>query len=108
MEMHKRTGENKKIVVKLDPELAELIPTFLKNRNTDIQALHDSLKKENYEIVERIGHGMKGAGGGFGFDAITEIGARIEKAAQEKNSDEVKNGIETLADYMKHVEVTYE
>ncbi len=96
------------IYVKVDKELAELIPQFIKNRADDIKSLRERLLKGDYELIERIGHGMKGAGGGFGFDGITEIGARIEKAAKNKNFDETQKEIEGLSDYMKNLEVVYE
>ena len=108
METHHSLNENQKIVIKIDPELAELIPAFLKNRESDIRGLNESLAKSDYVIIERLGHGMKGAGAGFGFDEITEIGALIEKAAKEKKSDEIQKGIEKLTNYMKLLEVTYE
>ena len=102
------SDNSKKISVKIDAELADLIPGFLKNRETDIQAMQESLKQGDYVLVERIGHGMKGAGAGYGFDAITEIGAQIEKAAQDKDPEEVQKAICQLVDYVKRLEVRYE
>ena len=103
-----QTNENKKIIVKIDPEVAGLIPAFLKNRNADVQLMLETLKKDDYVIIERTGHGMKGAGSGFGFDAITEIGAHIEKAAKQKDTGEIKRWIDELANYLERLEVTYE
>ena len=108
MDMQNPLNESRKIVVKVDPELTELIPNFLENRSADVSLMHKALQAGDYETIERIGHGMKGVGAGFGFDAITEIGARIEKAAQDKNPDQIKNGIQELADYMVRLEVIYE
>ena len=99
---------HKKIAVKIDAELAELIPEFLKNRDTDIQTMSEALKQGDYVLVERIGHGMKGAGAGFGFDPITDIGANIEKAARVKDLEEVQKAICQLTDYIQNIEVTYE
>ena len=99
---------NKRIAIKIDLELAELIPGFLKNRDTDIQTMQEALKQGDYVLVERIGHGMKGAGAGFGFDAITDIGAHIEKAAHDKDFEEVQKAICQLTDYIQHLEVSYE
>ena len=108
MKTNDRISEGSKIIVKVDPELAELIPAFLKNRDEDIHLLMEGLKKNNYEIIERTGHGMKGSGSGFGFEAITEIGARIEQAAKHQDTDEVQKGIDELSDYVRRLEVIYE
>lgn len=97
----------KKIIVKIDTELMELIPAFLENRGTDILTMNKALETGDYVIIERTGHGMKGAGAGFGFEAITEIGAFIEKAAQDKDDVRVQEGIDKLSYYMQHLEVIY-
>ena len=48
---------------------------------------------------------MKGAGGGYGFDPITDIGAAIERAALAADSKVIQAGIEQLADYLARVDV---
>ena len=105
MEVNDPLNKNQKITVKVDAELAELIPAFLENRGTDIQLMHKALKIGDYEIVERIGHGMKGAGSGFGFDAVTAIGTRIETAAKNKDWEEIQKAIDELGTYLKRLEV---
>ncbi len=96
------------IVIKVDSELAELIPRFLENRGADIKVMHEALKNGEYELIERIGHGMKGAGSGFGFDAVTEIGTGIESAARSHDSEGIRKEIEALEHYLQHLEVVYE
>ena len=107
METHSKEKKDQKNTVKIDLELAELIPAFLVNRGTDIQVMTKALKAGDYEMIERIGHGMKGAGAGFGFEAITEIGASIEKAAKDKDAALAQEYIDALSHYMQHIEVIY-
>ena len=108
METHDQLNEGQKIIVRVDAELAELIPAFLENRGTDIQLMQKALKIGDYEIIERTGHGMKGAGSGFGFDAVTEIGTRIEAAAKNKDWEVIQKAIDELGNYLQHLEVIYE
>ena len=108
MEAHDQSKTGKKVVVKVDAELAELIPAFLKNREADILAMCESIPKGDYEIIQRIGHGMKGAGSGFGFDAISEIGKEIEAAAQNKDFEGIQKGIHELEIFLRHLEIAYE
>lgn len=96
------------IVIKVDPELAELIPRFLENRSSDVKTMREALPKGDFELIQRIGHGMKGAGSGFGFDAVTEIGTRIESAAKVRDSESIQKEIEALDYYLQHLEVVYE
>ena len=51
---------------------------------------------------------MKGSGGGYGFDVISEIGKTIEQAAKDKNDDVIKNSVQELDSYLDRVEVVYE
>ena len=38
------------------------------------------------EVVQSLGHGMKGAGGSWGFQRITDIGAALEQMAESADS----------------------
>lgn len=94
-----------KILVQVDPDLADLIPGFLANRRKDIAAMQIALEGGDFEIVRVLGHSMKGAGGGYGFDAITDIGAALEQAAKAKNPGEIQKNLSDLAVYLDRVEV---
>ena len=100
--------EDKKIVVHADIDLEDLIPGFLENRRKDIVEIKSLLASDDYETIQRLGHSMKGAGGGYGFDEITVIGSRIENAAKERNSDEIQRQTGKLLRYLENIEVVYE
>lgn len=97
-----------KIVVHADPEIADLIPKFLENRIKDIAAIREALERSDFETIRTLGHMMKGAGGGFGFHGITEIGKTLEDSAKASNAEEIQKGVEALAVYMNTVEVVYD
>ncbi len=92
----------------MDGDLKELIPDFLTNMNEDLKSMTESLQKDDYKTVEILGHSMKGSGGGYGFDKISEIGKLIEQSAREKNGVEIQKGFEELSFYLEHIEVVYE
>ena len=60
---------------------ANQIPVFLQNRRKDVVTMLDALDRGDFATVSLLSHGMRGAGGMFGFPAITEIGAALEAAA---------------------------
>ncbi len=99
---------DEKIMVSVDEDLEELIPGFLKNRTADVQLLKEAIEADDIGKIQSIGHSLKGVGGGYGFDALSELGAKIEIAAKEKNVSEIKTLVEEMADYMARVEVVYE
>ncbi len=96
-----------KILVDIDPELEDLIPGFLSNRQRDIERVLAALAQDDFEAIRVIGHSMKGAGGGYGFDKLTELGAELEQAAIAQSRDEIKTLVDSLGDYLERVEVVY-
>ena len=96
-----------KIIIQVDADLEDLIPGFLENRNTDIEALRTELENSQYENLRSIGHSIKGVGGGYGFDLMSQIGAEIESAAKESDGDLIREKIEQLDDYLKRVDIEY-
>ena len=94
-----------KTIIRVDPDIAELIPGFLENRRKDIAAMLDAVQRGDFETVRILGHSMKGAGGGYGFDAITELGAALEQAAKQRNAVEIRNRVHELSCYLDRVEV---
>ena len=61
-----------------------------------------------FETVRVLGHSMKGSGGGYGFDAITDIGMSLEEAAKDRNAENIRKWLAELASYLDRVEVIYE
>jgi response regulator RpfG family c-di-GMP phosphodiesterase len=93
------------IVVRANPDLADLIPGFLQNRRQDVTAMLDALDRGDFATVETLGHGMRGAGGSFGFDAITNLGAALEQAAECADADASRKCVGDLSNYLDRVEI---
>jgi PAS domain S-box-containing protein len=100
--------KEKAIRVKVDPELMDLIPGYLNHRREDIVKIRELLNKGDFRSVERCGHSMKGTGGSYGFDGITQIGALIEEAGKARNTDAVNEGVEQLSSYLNNLELLEE
>ncbi len=97
-----------KIVVTIDADLEDIVPVFLATKEKDIKKMHDALLAGDYETIRLTGHSMKGSGGGYGFDTISEIGRRIEQASLAQNNNDIEDSIKELDSYLKRVEVEYE
>ena len=93
------------IVVYVDPDLADLIPGYLENRRRDVQEIERLLLEDDLQEILRLGHSMKGSGGGYGFEGITLIGGEIEEAARRGDKDAVSTLKERLAGYLSRVKV---
>ena len=97
-----------RITVTVDEDLEELIPGFLENRKKDIIALSEALDGGDIPKVQSIGHSIKGVGGGYGFDGLSELGAQLEMAAKEGNSARIGELIAEMGQYMDSIDIVYE
>ena len=97
-----------KIIITVDSDLEDLIPGFIENRNKDIKSIYDALARDDFTAITKLGHTMKGVGGGYGFDAITDIGRSIEQAARDNNPQKIKASLSELSDYLGRIEIVFE
>jgi PAS domain S-box-containing protein len=95
-------------VVRVRACLAALVPGFLDNRRTDLEAIASALARADYENVRVLGHNMKGSGAGYGFTRITELGASLEEAARRCESEEIRARAAELSRYLDGLHVKYE
>ena len=98
----------KKIIIQVDSDLEDLIPGFLENRQRDITSIFEALGRNDYDFIAKAGHTMKGVGGGYGFDAITDIGGAIEQAAKQKDPVKTKHCLDELSSYLQRIEIVFE
>ena len=99
---------NSRIPVVVDKDLEDLIPQFLARRHTEVEMLREALAAANYDQLKLSGHSMKGTGGGYGFDGISEIGADLEVAAAAADVSGIATAIDKLVDYLERIDIVYE
>jgi len=95
------------IVVTVDPELQSLMPGFLAKRRAEVDMLRAALAAADMAALRGVGHNLKGMGGGFGLDALTELGRQLEHRARAGDLDGTGAAVEAIADYVMRVEVVY-
>lgn len=97
-----------KEIVHVDASFSPLIPKFLANRKKEVIAMQEALIPQDFETVRKVAHGMKGAGGSYGFDRITEIAAAVEQAAKDGIPETIDRGLTRLGSYLERVEVVFD
>jgi len=100
--------ESRTFVAYVDKDLEELVPDFFHNRHNDIQKIVAALDRNDFEVIRGIGHTLKGVGGGYGFDEITDFGREIETAAKAGNADDILYWINELYRYLTEVQIYYQ
>ncbi len=94
--------------VRIDADLADLIPRYLDNRKVDLRDSRDALRIGDFARLQRIGHNIRGSGGGYGFAMLAEIGTRLEQSAIAQQVGQAESCLEDLADFLRRIEVIYE
>ncbi|MBX3347507.1 MAG: Hpt domain-containing protein [Nitrospira sp.] len=95
------------IPVEISRDLEDIAPIFLENKRKDLQTLRIAVGAQDFATLQTLGHRMKGDGGGYGFDHISEIGARLEHAAKQHDLPTIELCIVELEDFLNRVTVLY-
>ena len=69
---------SEKIIVEVDEDLEDLMDGYLAKRLEDIRTITSLLKSKDFSEVQALAHKMKGSGGGYGLDFISEVGVNVE------------------------------
>lgn len=95
------------LTVTIDSDLEPIVPDFLALRHKDCGRIDDLLARGDLDEIYTIGHRMKGAGGSYGFDAISELGERIENGARGGEAPAITAAVRELRSYLARVRVVY-
>ncbi len=87
-----------------DRRIAERAPLFLRNTRQNSIIMREAFDGDDLATVISLGHRMSGAGGMFGFQGITDIGAAIEQAALRGDTASVLTSMEELSGYLDRAE----
>lgn len=62
-----------------DPAIADIIPLFLANLSGYVEGLDKALRGGDLQAALRICHDLKGTAGGYGYPALSEVAADLER-----------------------------
>jgi len=94
--------------VTVQKDLEDLIPTFMRNRHKEHEALKVALAAADFEQLRQLGHRMKGVGNSYGFTHVSTIGKDIEDGARSGDRATLEARIAEYGDYLSRVQITYE
>jgi HPt (histidine-containing phosphotransfer) domain-containing protein len=97
-----------RVIVEVDEDLSDLIPDFLAHKRADIDSVFEAVARRDYAAIGRIAHRIKGEGGSYGFDSMTELGRSLERAAAIRDNGAVTTLARQLLRYLDQVEVVFQ
>lgn len=97
-----------KYPVRIDKDLQDLVPHYLESRREELPGLFALHSSGDMQALAKAGHRLAGAGGGFGFDRITELGRELETLALAGDRPGTLARLEGLKEYIANLEISYE
>jgi HPt (histidine-containing phosphotransfer) domain-containing protein len=102
------SDSNDRVIVKVDPDLKDLIPSFMQSIEVELSYIESSVEKGEFDEVKRLAQGIKGSGGGYGFHEVTKLGADIEEAAAKQDVDTIAAKVHSIRVHLAFAQVVYE
>ena len=100
--------EGERIIVHVEAYLERILPRYLVGRREEVVSLLGGTVPNDLDTIRVLGHRMKGTGGAYGLDAITEIGRTLEQAAIHQSFNEIEDLLDGFLNYLDRLEVIYE
>lgn len=96
-----------KHTVLIDFSFKDLVPYFIDEIKLELKKLKTAQEKGDYNTLQRLGHGLKGAAMNYRFNELSLLFGQLEKAAVKAESVVVTTSLEQISDYIQSVEVVY-
>jgi HPt (histidine-containing phosphotransfer) domain-containing protein len=85
-----------------DPDMAELVELFISEVPQRVGMIADAYREEQWEMLQRISHQLKGASAGYGFPDLGTAAGKVEDIIKsgpitdEKTLDNLTAGVREL------------
>jgi len=79
-----------------DPDLKDLVAWFVEGLDDQLRAMKQAVDKGRIEEVRRLSHQLKGAGGSYGYNCLTEAAKVLETYAKTEDIEGVKLAMASL------------
>ena len=115
MEQDKYDGKNESTkgvepawVVRPDPDLQDLIPSFLHNRKCEILDIDEAIARKDFETIRRMAHPWKGICSPYGFVHLETLSRNLESSGDQENAALAASIASDIHAYLENVRVVYD
>ena len=86
-----------------EPEFAGLINNYVAMLPNMAATIREALDEADWPQLKTLVHQLKGTGGNYGFNGITELAAKLEFQVISKNSSEIEVVLRNLESYIRRI-----
>ena len=87
-------------IVAVDDDLLPIIPKFIDISRRDVARMRAALDEGDLETLHRLGHSAKGAGLGYGIEAMGRLALEVETSAREGDVPGAREAVEALGRFV--------
>ena len=84
-----------------EDEWAEMQEMYINHISKELASIMEGLETKSFDFLRTFGHNIKGSGGMYGFNEVTEIGTVIEAAAKDEDMAIIKSNLNDLGLFLK-------
>ena len=92
------------IRTEIPPGLEHVVPGYLAGRRKEVFEMYELLAASDFARLATLGHNLKGSGGGYGFPALTHLGAALEELAKQRDGLALRTQLTKLSRYLEMVQ----
>lgn len=83
-------------LVQEDAAFADIVTEFVEGLSDRLAKMESAVNDSDYERLRVAAHQLKGTGGGYGYQVLTEKASKLERFAQQKELSECKQALSEL------------
>lgn len=92
-----------KIIIKMDPDIAEIIPEYLEMRRAELPQIKIVIANKDLKKLQSIVHKIIGTAASYGFSELGRIAEEIEEAAAINDLIKIEKLFSEWEDYLNNV-----
>ena len=82
-------------------EWAEMQEMYINHTSKELSKIQEDIDNIIIDSLRTFGHNIKGSGGMYGFEEVTNLGTKIEASAKVNDRNKIKLLLEELSDFLK-------
>lgn len=105
MSNESRCGPITSELVEDDPSFADLVTEFVDGLDDRAKAIQEAIDTQAFDMVKSLSHQLKGAGGGYGYPALSQTAAQLEQRAHAEDDTQCRELLDELRSLLARIEV---
>ena len=84
-----------------DDEWAEMQEMYINHTSKELAKIQGDIDTVEIDLLRTFGHNIKGSGGMYGFEEVTNFGSEIEVSAKANDRNKIKTLLDELSSFLQ-------